>query len=423
MENVFKILSDIKNTSSRNEKENILLQNIENEMLKELLEFVYNPYIVTGLSGKKINKKMDNINASYDSTINILEYLRTHNTGKDEDILVVQNFVASQPIELQKFYKQIITKDLKIGITSKTINKVFGDKFIPMFEVMLAEKYKNYKDKIEGELIVTQKLDGVRCLLIKDNGVVSIFSRQGQPIEELVEILLEADDLIDNQVYDGELLAKNTEELDSKTLYRKTVKISQSKGEKTGIEFHIFDMIPISDFQEGFSNIECWQRKDMLKEIIESNNFEYLINVPIIYKGEDKTVVDVLLEEARSKGQEGIMVSLANAPYECKRTRHLLKVKAMESVDLKVTGYEEGENKYEGMLGALIVDYKGYRVKVGGGYSDLDREEIWKQKESMIGKIIEVQYFEESENEKGGISLRFPVFKGIRDDKTEESYY
>ena len=120
------------------------------------------------------------------------------------------------------------------------------------------------------------------------------------------------------------------------------------------------------------------------------------------------------------------MINL-DTSYKTKRHAGLLKVKEFYTDDLLVTGVYEGEkgSKYEGLLGGVYVDYKGNVVKVGSGFSDKEREEFFNDKDLIIGKVIEVQYFEETENQKDdGLSLRFPtykqVYKMIRDDKDIE---
>ena len=115
------------------------------------------------------------------------------------------------------------------------------------------------------------------------------------------------------------------------------------------------------------------------------------------------------------------MVNL-DTPYVCKRTDTILKVKVMSTCDLKVIGFEEGTGKNVGKLGALLVNYKGFTVGVGSGFSDHDREYIWNHKDEYLENIVEIQYFEESKNQDGGLSLRFPVYKKLRTDKTEPSY-
>jgi DNA ligase-1 len=156
MEEILLILKQIGDTASRNDKESILSRNKDNQLLRDILYFVYNPYIVTGLSEKKINKKVkESIHTKIEDIYGLIEYLKTHNTGADKDIAVVQEFISRQEKESQNTYVQITTKLLKIGITDKTINKVFGKDFIPSFNVMLAEKYFECENKVKGEFIIT----------------------------------------------------------------------------------------------------------------------------------------------------------------------------------------------------------------------------------------------------------------------------
>ena len=168
MEEVIKIIKELQANSGKRLQE-ILEKNKDNQMLKDVLYFVYNPFIVTGLSSKKIKKDLSGMTITKTPMINspkfditcMFDYLIDHNTGRDEDIAYVQVYIKAQPEEYREIYKQIFTKELKLGITAKTINKVWKD-FIPEFNVMLAEKYWDKMDKLEEEkpdIIITQKLD------------------------------------------------------------------------------------------------------------------------------------------------------------------------------------------------------------------------------------------------------------------------
>lgn len=188
MDEVIKIFKELQNSSGKRLQE-ILEEHKDNQMLKDVLYFVYNPFVVTGLSNKKMEKDISDIKVrgtrrfgnfleeivllsdedfrkalftseTFDITC-IFDYLIDHNTGRDEDITYVQAYIKTQPEEYREIYKQIFTKELKLGITAKTINKVWKD-FIPEFNVMLAEKYWDKMDKLEEEkpdIIITQKLD------------------------------------------------------------------------------------------------------------------------------------------------------------------------------------------------------------------------------------------------------------------------
>ncbi|HDK7194970.1 TPA: hypothetical protein PTV74_003278 [Clostridium botulinum] len=418
------ILKNIGNNSSRIAKENILKENKDNQLLKDILFFLYNPYIVTGMNTKKLNKKVKSeIKNELNTIIDVINFLKMNNTGTDEHIKTIQNWINNQELQYQDILKQLATKTLKIGVTAKTINKIHKN-FIPEFNVMLAEKYYENINKVNGEFIITTKLDGNRMVLIKENGATRLFSRQGQSIEGLLDIIKDAENLKDNTVYDGEVLLKNDKNLDSKQLFQETQKIIRKKDtNKTNLIFNIFDMMPLDEFKQGKSINDTLTRKNQLHALLGSLKMDWIKEVPILYAGTNKNRIDKLLNEAIRNGEEGIMINLANAKYQCKRTKDLLKVKIMNSADCKIIGYEGGTGRNEGVLGAFLIDYKGHNVKVGSGYTDEDRKMFWENKNNFIGKIMEVQYFEETKNQNGGISLRFPVYKCIRTDKIEPSYY
>lgn len=467
MEEVIDILNEIKNASGKR-KQMILEENKDNEALKQILCFVYNPYIVTGLSNKKINKVVsDDIKLSKKSIFDVIDYLKENHTGTDKDILEAQSFIFSQPVEYQQTYKDILTKNLKIGVTATTLNKVW-DNLIQEYEVQQGKKLCERIDKIENEdIILTQKLDGLRCTVRVENGKAQLFSRQGQLYEGLVELEKEFSFLPDG-CYDGEL-EKDIPEyrtenglpkflnlpdyvvpehsvirqlyapMPSKELFKETASIVNSDAqEKVGIDIFLYDMFPLENFDkmETFKE-EATIRKQKLAMLLSTTEqfTPHLKNVPILYEGKfDSILVDTLLEQVLLCKQEGLMINLLHSPYEFKRSNNLIKVKKMYPADLEVIGYEEGSGKNVGKLGALIVDYKGYPVKVGSGFTerkqnkdgswvDGEREILWAQRNSLVGKIVTVQYFEETTNKKDdSLSLRFPVFKGIRADKTEPSY-
>lgn len=428
LKEIVSVFKEIQATSSRTGKEAILKANKDNEGFRKILEFLYNPYVLTGIKAKKAVKFASYFNEDdliFENVFDVLNYFKTHNSGRDEDIKRVMTFINSHTdADVHDFLQDLFTKDFKCGITSSTINKVYGKGTIPEFDVMLAKKYEDEEHKIKGKFFVTLKLDGIRCVAIKKNGTVSFFTRQGQPIEDLIEIGAELlAKFPDDFVYDGELLLRNPDNLPSDELFRKTQKVVRKDGIKKDLEFHVFDIIPVAEFMAGKSKQAYHVRRTGMSVMFAQVESEFVHLLPVLYEGDDKAKIFKLLDVVTAEGKEGLMVNNANSYYVTKRSDGLLKVKKMHTIDLRVVGYEEGTGKNEGTLGALIVDYKGYEVKVGSGYTDHERNAFWHMKDEVIGRIIEVQYFEESSNQDGGISLRFPVFKRIRDDKTEPSLY
>lgn len=428
MDNLIKIINDLKSDSSRTGKEKILKDNENDALFRYVLKFVYNPFIVTGLSTKKVNKKVKvEIDSKHDfeEIEDILRYLKVHNSGRDYDIAVVQNFINKLSTkEAKDIVKQIVTKSLKVGITEKTINKVYGKGEIPSFAVMLAESYAKKESHLTGKFYVTQKLDGNRCIAIKDNDEVRFFTRKGQPIEGMTDLEKEIMKLRNGIVLDGELLLRNDNNLPADELFRETQKVVRKDGVKKNLEFYAFDILSVEEFKNGISINKYEHRREELESLFSffGEDFEYTKVLPVLYKGDDKNMIGVLMKYAEEKGWEGLMVNSADGLYQSKRTSDLLKVKHMETADLLVMSIEKAiDGQFKDMLARVNVEYKGNLVGVGSGFSIEERKKFAENPDLIVGKIIEVQYFEESKDDKTGQpSLRFPVFKGIREDKTVE---
>jgi len=444
MKEIAQILLQVESTSSKKEKEAILALHKDNTLLKEVLNQIFNPFIKTGMAKKKLEKKVKMICTTIISADHdYIHYLQNRCSGKDADIVNIQYFISQQPEELRWLYEAMAIKTLKFGFTESTINKAFGFNFLPTFDLMLAEKYIETK-KIKGvakiynhweryigkRVIATKKLDGNRvAVFVRDGGKVELYSREGHVLEGFGEIEKTFSLFPIGYVYDGELIATNEEGLNSQELFKKTSSIVKKKGEKVGLEFHAFDLLPIEEFEKGGFDMACEKRKDALGRLINMQrntvqNCQLVHYVTPLYIGDfDYDLMEKFASEAKENQEEGIMVQLADAPYECKRTFGILKVKAFESADIRCLDMYEGKSgKNIGRLGGLILDFKGHRVNIGGGYSDEQRNEIWANPSLVIGKIIEIKYFEESVDENGDLDLRFGTFKTIRDDKTEPSY-
>ena len=443
----YSIFKEIEKTSGKNDKVAIINQHKEDETFKRYLKFLYDETIVTGLSTKKINKKVDiKIENKPESVIEVLDYLEEHNTGSDKDIAFVQSYINSLVFQggmtekerrniYVKFLKELFTKTYKCGITASSVNKGIPS-LIHEFKVQLAFSFEKYEDKIE-EYYLTQKLDGHRTLIHIDskNDKIIFRTRKGHQIFGLDEIENEIREnylskvVADvNFIFDGEITVVNTDITD---VFNATSKIITKKDDKqkVGLKFNCFDFIPYDEFLQGKSKEPYKNRRFAIDNMFE-NTFEhtpkFFVNVPVLYHGTEKTEIAKWSNWATKNGYEGIMLNTADGFYETKRTSSLLKIKKFYSSDCLVLSVFEGTGKYEKSMGGVFIEYKGETLSVGSGFTDEQREYFWENKDDIIGKVIEVQYFSESTNQKDDkISLRFPTFKGLvfknmRPDKTKD---
>ena len=422
MESVKKIFDELQVTSGKIDKESIIRANQDNQTFKDTLYFLLNPFITTGISAKKISKQVPKTRTHFKDGFAVMKYLQENNTGTDMVIANVQGFINQQTDDMKDFYKALFTKSLRLGCAANTVNKVLGKGFIPQFEVMLAENFIDHINMIEGrDFSVTLKLDGIRAVAVKDGGSVKIFSRQGQPIEGLVDIETELlGHYLQDVVLDGELLIANTNGITSKEQYKETTKIVRRDGEKRGIKFRVFDYLSLSEFTNQKSKKAYVERRTALER--DFAHMEYIEVLPVLYSGNDISKIYEILDKVRAESQEGCMVNIIDAPYEFKRTKNLLKVKVMQDCDLRIVGFEEGQGRLSGTLGRLNVDYKGNILGVGSGFSDKQRKWFWDNQDKLVGRVITVQYFEETKDRNGKPSLRFPVYKELREIDKEVNY-
>lgn len=445
------IFKEIKTVSSKKAKEDIIKKYKDDELFTKTLKFVYDDFITTGISTKKINANIkDNefmvLNTGFKYNYeNLLDWVKEHNTGKLDTVYMLQTYINQfEDEETKQFLKDVFTKKLKVGITAKTINKVLGKGFIEEFGCQLAYPYHKYLNKLEGsEIIVTQKLDGHRSICIVKNGKATFYTRKGLVVNGLGIQQHEAEELVKHgfggkdYVLDGELLAYNADGLETKDLFRLTTSILRSdSADKSLVLFNVFDCLPYEEFIAGKSKAPFWKRKEDLANVfysiyplksVKSTEIDPLAQhlriVENIYKDTYHPNVILSLQEeyVEPLGWEGLMINLSDGLYQTKRTSDILKVKEFFNADVLVKDVFEGTGELSGTLGGVIIDYKGNDVKVGSGFTLEERNTYWANPNKIIGKVVDVQYFEETNNQNdNNISLRFPTIKSIRLDKTPE---
>ncbi len=340
-------------------------------------------------------------------------------TGNDMRKTVDHLCETAKVEQWNDWYRRILIKDLRCGVTHKTINKHSKIK-VPVFECMLADDSKKHEKKMTGEVLVEPKLDGVRVVVIcdVDKDEVKLFSRNGKELSNFPKILQQFDEMLDqmpeSMVFDGEVMSE-----DFQTLMRE---IHRKGGAKTDDAIlNVFDCLPLEDFKEGACSTTLIDRKKILDNYHFGSNIRLVENVKINLSEEDgqKQFADYN-KLCIDKGYEGIMVKPVNGIYECKRSSLWLKVKPFIEVSLTVKDVEEGTGRNVGKLGALIVegkdDGKFIKTNVGSGLTDTDRETFWKAKDKLIGQVVEVRADQITQNQdsKDEWSLRFPRFLRFR---------
>ena len=422
---VIKLFKQIQETSGSNNKKAIISANKDNELFKRCLAFLLNPNIITGLSDKKLNKEVEmtkhiDITCDFES---IMDYLETNNSGRDSDISIVQGFIMAQPEEHREFYSQMVTKKFRLGIDVKGVNKAIPN-LIPTWEVQQAYPLADKNEPKDGEwFALSQKLNG------NNNGVLDgkCISRQDKEFTGMEHIIADINKLsFKDMFFNGELIRKNEDNLpDDENFQIGTGVINSDDTDKTCIKFVIYEMLPKTEFLSGESKLTYKQRRktylDPLTEEISALGLENIEVVPLVYEGTDKSKIQELLDKADNEGWEGLMLN-KDTKWKNKRNNGILKVKSFLHADLLCTDVVEGDGKYKGTLGLIKCDYKGFDLGVGSGFTDYQRDYYWNHRDEIVGKIVQIKYKGETKNKQGGLSVQFPIFEIIRNDKTEPSY-
>ena len=347
-------------------------------------------------------------------------------TGHDARDAIELALSASTQKQWNDWYRRILIKDLRCGVSEKTVNKVLKAyptiKSVPVFECMLAHDGANHEKKITGKKLLEPKLDGVRVITVinAENKTCTMYSRNGKELENFSHITksIEANiEMFDRSVIlDGEMVSSSFQAL-MKQVHRK------SDVQSEDARLMLFDIIPLSEFQRGESVLGQRRRSNLLRSM--KTIFAKISGIDIIPQIEvdlDSYVGELEFKQynkdAIEAGFEGIMIKSVDAPYECKRSVSWLKMKPFIEVSLEITNVEEGTGKNVGRLGALVCsgndDGRDVRVNVGSGFSDTDRIEFWANRDNLARQIVEVRADAVTQNQDGTYSLRFPRFLRFR---------
>ena len=431
---MFQIIKELEADNSRLAKEDILKREADagNTEFFEGVTLALSSYITFGVKKVPQHTGTDGPGLPWEGFKELVELLATRNlTGNDAKDAIDEAIKLSTADQWNFWYRRILIKDLRCGVSEKTVNKVLKGTTIqpvPVFECMLAHDGANHEKKITGVKLLEPKLDGVRCITIVNYEARTVvqYTRNGKVLENFSHIsdslLANIDDLGRSYVLDGEVVSNSFQALMKQVHRKDDVKATDAR-------LMLFDIIPLSEFIKGKSVMGQKRRTALLKsfkpvfdtcgsiDVIEQEEIDLGNAIgEIQFKAFNKKAID--------EGFEGIMIKDPNAVYECKRSTSWLKQKPFIEVSLEVVNVEEGTGKNEGRLGALVLegvdDGKAICVNCGSGFSDDDRVEFWGDRDSLSGQVVEVRADAITQNQDGTYSLRFPRFLRFRGFKAGE---
>ena len=413
-------LDEMNESSSGNHKIATIRKHADNDFLKKVFQYTYNPFKKYGVHTRVLQKNShltapENL---YTDLFQLLDDLAENNLTGHAAIQAVNTFVNELPTDQQKLIHYILDRDLRMGASITSVLKVHPN-IIPIFKVALAHPYNPNRVNFEKESWYgSRKLDGVRCICRKEGNSVTFYSRNGKEFETLGRIAEDVKRIPGNFILDGEVCMVNDNGAEDfqgimKEIRRKNHTIKNPK-------FLVFDCLTIEEFDNHKGTVKLRERliRRPIEEIICKDLQTLSIVDQVMIKTEEHFTE--MAKDAEINGYEGIMVR-KNIPYEGTRSHNLLKVKkfhdneytVLECVNGTIRWTENGQQVEKECLSSIIIEHKGYRVSVGSGFSKEQREYYLNRHNELVGKTVTIQYFEETQNQMGGYSLRFPVVKHI----------
>lgn len=425
MNSALDVLDELESTSGRLAKEKILLREKGNDVLRSIFSVANNPYLVFYVNKFARQRPQpslrgpENVDSDMVGFVQFLFSLSRREIVGNAAKSAVEAFLGRSTPQEQKWMERILLKNLRVGVQSSTISKVWPN-LIPGFAVQLANtldvqmneeqtRIEKILSKIDYPVWVDAKLDGFRLIAIKEKGKVSLWTRNGNELDNLPELkkVLEKADY-DDFVLDGEIFGTDWSVSASVVLSEVNTK------DETLLNYNVFDCVPVSDWK----NLECsLTHRERFKKLVDLTDKITSGRVQLVlgcYVGSDAELIEQY-DEHISSGWEGAMIKAADGTYDFTRSSSVLKMKPKTTHEGVVVGWYEGKpnTKWEGLFGGFeVMLTNGVTTRVGTGFKDPMRASIYDDgPTSYKGKIVELEGQLLTDDGK----IRFPRFKRFRD--------
>ena len=415
MNTFIELVKKLESATGYKNKVEILKQYKDDEDCIYCISATYNPFITFGI--KEIPKALEG-----DGCIDFKEFKKLLELASTRELTGNLLKAAIYKVKCGKkdnwIVDRILKKDLRAGVSIKTVAKVFP---IVDFNVALCEKADDFNVFDQDEEYISQvKLDGVRTVAFVNPSVnrVEYLSRQGHIVEAFNGVfdreLLEMTEKLggDRLVFDGEVVGDSWNQTISAKSY-----VNENRKAKEGLKYYVFDYLPYDEWVSKFCKNKYSKRLFDIDSVAKFDKVQ--VAKWQLTKGRDK--IEEFYRKCLDEGYEGIVVKKPQSYYNFKKSKNWIKIKPKIDLDGEIVEVIEGEGKYKGMLGAILV--KGltdnnipFVTKVGSGFNDEQRKEYWEEKDNIVGKTVEIEAQELSTSGKN-TSVRFPVFKWFRLDK------
>jgi len=430
MLSVIDILEQLESGNSRLFKEELLEVYNDDLLLKRIFTVVGDPYTNFYINKFKAPKPLEKSTVSDNGTIMAFiemlhEKLSTRQVTGNAAKRLIESFFEGIDARQAKWCQRILLKNLRCGVQSSTVNKVWPGA-ITKFSVQLAEslmtRHENGKgiiieDNVNYPIRVEPKLDGLRCIAVKHEGTVTMFTRSGNVLETLPKIKLALEKASwDEFVLDGEIMGESWNESAS-------IVMSHKKGkDDSSMIFHVFDAMPFIDWKDQVSELTLMNRVELVNELVIKCDNSVVKQVPGRLVKNQEELLGMYAAET-SAGFEGVMLKDLDAPYIFKRSSNIKKLKPTATFEGIVVGHYEGNrgSKREGLWGGFeVVLPNGVVTRVAGGFTDKMKAEINLDPDSWIGQVVEMEGQPDPLTGDGLTKdgkVRFPVFIRIRDSR------